>query len=850
MEKDLYLHEAVFGWNNWSLVVPQPGRSISYKRNDVDRSQTVAVERVDNLADPDFPLTIAATVPNKSLPPLRFGETYVFRARAVDLAGNGPPLAGAAAISSATTPALRYLRYEPVAAPMLVLRTPLTAGESVEHMVIRSKVGADSIPDESTIFNAKNERHVAPPKTSQRMAELHGAFDSLFGNPSMAYAVAVRESGTFADPGGDVALINAAGAMVDPGPLNQKGEPLPDGYYVIHTSDQPALPYLPDPLAKGVALQPPGVSPFTKDYAGAATWPNLSTFRLALVPEPGSTPTYDVADVVTVRVPKGTMLTVRYSSTLPDAKLDLMARWAAMSPVAKADAMANAGQHWMITPYRELTFVHAVEKPMAAPTIDPVFGVSRTLGDTFVTLRGSIHNHSTSTGQLDLMAAWTETVDRLQLPAAVTDTRAGRVFERTVGYDESTAPFPDPKTCAIVRHEFGDTKHRWVKYRSIATTRYREYFPTLANTPALLQSEGPELAVVNIPSSARPEPPRILYILPTFQWQLSMDKTTSTRAGRGLRVYVDRPWYSSGDDELLGVVVPPSGKIPDELRKYISQWGSDPVWDLAGPSVELAPEHFVSDPTVDTSKTTVMNGLSLAEVDPNQSDMWVTAVGIQPQYNADRRLYYFDIVLDPGETYYPFVRLALARFQPNSLTHAHLSRVVRAEFAQLVADRTASISYNGKTSVDVVVSGFTAKNLLAQRVSSVPGVVGTVRPHDSGPGGGYVSNPSLGGGHLVRAYVERRSDKARGDLGWIRVGPVVVLATFGIPITPHVAYWRGTVNLPSTIGDLAEYRLAVQEIELFETDAATGEIDLEITNPNNVPVRSRLIYFDALPLSP
>jgi hypothetical protein len=69
-------------------------------------------------------------------------------------------------------------------------------------------------------------------------------------------------------------------------------------------------------------------------------------------------------------------------------------------------------------------------------------------------------------------------------------------------------------------------------------------------------------------------------------------------------------------------------------------------------------------------------------------------------------------------------------------------------------------------------------------------------------------------------------------------------------LTPTTAFWRGTVNLPSSMGDGAEYRLAVQELEIFETDSAVADSDLSVTNPNSVPIRSRLVYFDALPLSP
>ena len=54
------------------------------------------------------------------------------------------------------------------------------------------------------------------------------------------------------------------------------------------------------------------------------------------------------------------------------------------------------------------------------------------------------------------------------------------------------------------------------------------------------------------------------------------------------------------------------------------------------------------------------------------------------------RLWYCDLQLDAGASYFPFVRLALARYQPNSIAGEHLSRVVFPDFAQLVAERTAT----------------------------------------------------------------------------------------------------------------------------------------------------------------
>jgi hypothetical protein len=512
-----------------------------------------------------------------------------------------------------------------------------------------------------------------------------------------------------------------------------------------------------------------------------------------------------------------------------------MARWNAMNAAARASTMANGKQHWMLTPYREVSFVHAVEKPLRPPSVDPLT-VARNLGETFVTLTGKITSHSQSTGRLELYAAWTETVDRLSEKKPTMEDRSGRVLERDIGYDEAELALPPP--CEVVRHELGDTKHRWIKYHALATTRYREHFPTLVATPELLQLEGDPTDKINIPNAARPDVPKILYIVPTFEWKLSDDKTQSTRTGRGLRVYVDRTWYSSGDDELLGVLVPNEGEtVPEARKKLVSQWGSDPIWNTSGPSTELAPADFVYDPTDATAKPTVGKALTLGE-----SDLTVTAVGIPPQYNDERQLHYFDIVLDPGNSYFAFVRLVLARFQPYSLDGAHLSRSVRADFAQLVADRTAAITYHD-TSVDVSVSGLMPTSLVELETHQGP---------SSGPlklvHGGLNPNRAAGKGRLVNAYVEQRKKPKLGDLGWQMLGDATYLQPYTQSSTPDIVYFRGSVPLPASFGDSTEYRLVVEEREIFETDLTILEPGLPVDGPTGA-YRTRLVYLDTLPLS-
>src|SRR5262249_29187005 len=117
-------------------------------------------------------------------------------------------------------------------------------------------------------------------------------------------------------------------------------------------------------------------------------------------------------------------------------------------------------------------------------------------------------------------------------------------------------------------------------------------------------------------NSARPAAPKVLYIVPTFKWNPAPSETgdrqhkwkqsssgkvlESARIGNGLRVYLERPWYSSGDEEQLGVVLreAPRGIITlapgiisaitgsgsggaapnDPLKPFVTQWGMDPIW--------------------------------------------------------------------------------------------------------------------------------------------------------------------------------------------------------------------------------------------------------------------------------
>ncbi|MBK8952838.1 MAG: hypothetical protein IPM85_11710 [Chitinophagaceae bacterium] len=112
----------------------------------------------------------------------------------------------------------------------------------------------------------------------------------------------------------------------------------------------------------------------------------------------------------------------------------------------------------------------------------------REFGSNTAKLNTKLLVHGPSTGQLDIEADWTEWVDdgvhvedspnawnddveRFQVKSKVFHfTTLYLVFEYAFGSVVKNNPFP------AIQHLFNDTKHRKVNYKTIATTRYREYF--------------------------------------------------------------------------------------------------------------------------------------------------------------------------------------------------------------------------------------------------------------------------------------------------------------------------------------------------------------------------------------
>ncbi len=852
---ELYLHEALVTWKGWSLVARRPGRVIP------------APPKTDMVRPTNSIQTNLAIVPDYhvqpgSLPRLRFGDWYRFRLRTVDLAGNGWPADVASSDTFWQSEEVPYFRYEPVPAPALVPQAAMRDGDAIETLVIRSEVLIDDPPSGSGIYNSETTRHVAPPKASQQMVEQHGTLDALFkSDPALAFRLSCKEKGTFMDqeivdpydpvfdaskypaklvPVTGLALVEGSAELPWPDPAPKLGDPLPAGQYVVHQDDQLALPYLPDPLAAGLALRTGLGGVAIHRFRGA--WPDLQPFRLILRSgTPDITPLSD--GNVEITLEEGTMARLRYSSlprsdsTLPVAEqIRCLAFAQDLSDTLFNSAML--GQHWMLTPYRELLLVHAVQKPLADPVVQ--IGAYKELGKTYAQLTGNVTSESHSTVQAEIHAHWTEPVDIGDDGPKPVEHQA-YVFTRKIAYEEPVAPIPKEKGGNPPRHEFGDTKHRMVSYRAVGTTRYKEYFPPeITSDKANITRKGPHTELVNILSSARPDPPRVLYVVPTFRWETSADGLTSKRVGRGLRVYLDRPWFSSGAGELLAVALaktPISADDMDDIRAYVSEWGADPLRNDTPPTAELVPQRF-------TNRALVLPEVELAE----RHDVTVRAVGFPVEYAAGRKLWRCDIEMDIGSLYFPFVRLALARLQPNSVTSprdVRLSNVVKTEFAQLTADRTVTLVL-APGSVRVTLSGVSALNDYGV---TQPAPAATPAP----PGSGLNPAPARGVDRNVVVHIERRpriaSTAPKNPVDWKQVGDELTLPSYSSKLAPAEVFWSRDV--PWADRDTAyEYRLVVREYEIYFTDPeVAGTIDQPI---GFIPVSAaqRLVHLDTIPLRP
>lgn len=841
--KDLLMNETILTWRGWSLAAPRPGLPVS--KDEFPGPDGFPDPK--NTAAAGVPIEITAKVRPGTLPRLRFGKRYRLRLRSVDLAGNSVALdSGAPAVDSEITTALvTHRRFEAVPSPAAVHRKPRTQTETNERLVVRSS-DFDG-PGENTELSS---RHLVLPKTSQIMAEEHGMYDVDAGGQAplrvSAYADIVARESQSLDPL----------TTVDPNDPNDS--------YIDQNSVPP--PYLPDPLARGVSVVGlPGRSsddPLLQRLGDDQSWPDYGALRLDLSKADGDDGYTERPDALNVQLAAGSSRSIRIGCFVDEADLDLLALFGwfegepDVDPVAleQLRTAATRGLVHTLTPSRRYTLVHAVRQPATAPSHFGTFARARSAGDTFARISGNALFHAASTGKLDLIASWSEPVDRGPGTPVPTTREVRRASVGTVPQDQVDAAGQFGVTMDI-RHDFLDTKRRRVDYRLVATSRYVEefrkrttaVFPAADSTVTLpdlghgviassvnvrsldgssayrpdvdfrVEGDGTtvrsvtggglplgtQVAVdyvaapitresgdrqVDVPSSARPAAPVVRDVVPAFQWSRSSrrgigkipNSVTSSKKGNTLRIHLERPWFSSGEGELLGVVVPRafSGGLPSPaMAPFVTLWGQDPTVDSPG-----LPGRVPTAGDFPAAEQLRVNS-SL----PGAPDL-VDVAGHAVAYDEEREIWYSDIVIDPGIAYQPFVRLSLVRFQPNSVTDLHLSSAVPVSIMQLTADRTLTVLQGGNDrTYDLILTGI-------------------------------FSGPRLGlsARDVVRVTVEEKTRPAAGDAGWVsRSSSTLTYKSLN-------RRYEGRSVLPSSPTP-GRYRLVVEQFERIETQDHPGE---------------------------
>jgi hypothetical protein len=568
------------------------------------------------------------TVPGAQ-PRLRFGASYRLRLRVADIAGGGLAIDDPLA-ENQTTQVVSYGRYEPVGSPdvLAVEGAPMLPGESVFEVVVRSD--RDMTP---TQFAAANPAYS---DTSIRLLE-----------PPRT-AIGMAEQHKMMDD------LDAAQSWAIVAP-------------VLTGADPASRIALPDPAASGVAGYTDGMA--APAVLAWPKWPAVAPkgVKVQARVDPQEPVVGWRDDDLVIALAQAATASVEISSTLRETFEAHMAAKLDLRP--DAAAAARIGRHPLVTPAIRVQATHAVRQPLR----DPAGGldVLRDAAATSATLHPRIAMFdidSASTAKVEVSADWTEpddVVTRTIVDSSVRDLRV----------DRGDADFAEPLV-----HEFGDTRHRQVAYTVRAISRFRHCF--LPEEPDALFAATLRTGTVTVPSTAQPPALKLLGTAPAFDWRIDAStggKTIRVRDGL-LRIALARPWFATGEGEQLAIVVAGDGVPAADVHDLVSEAARDPIWATTAPVRWLDADRF-SRAAGPLAVLTPPGASSAVHVVPHEvfydpaADHWCCDVAIEG--------------LD--DSYAPLVRLAVARYQAQSLNGCSLSAIARTDFVPLLPRRTLTI---------------------------------------------------------------------------------------------------------------------------------------------------------------
>jgi hypothetical protein len=487
----MVVHEAIVRWDGWSLAAPRPGGQINDDGSLTPglgnpmppTSETDAAGNINPQFSAEYSVPAAGiqvtdpvsgqVIGTTGLPLLRYGQSYQYRARAVDLGGwSIPPNSTEASTTTVTT---THCRWEPVRPPLIVPTAALTAGEGSLVMVIRD-FGPGGEPPSPPVSNA---RWLFPPRVHQVMAEEHGFCDTPVGG---------FEYGANVAPLPNPAVYGALGQYTDgslstiPGVVTESAGTSQTPYLILpipETGAPPPTPvtWLPDPAAFGISIgglqqgegefsvatvipsnfpvpdgsdnfldvwaPPIGTNTVVRAWEGWTTaWPVVNGKVLSVVssttnptpstlrakpvwtPFPGGDGPYES---MTMTVVPGSVYILQISS-ISSQRMGLgyyspigmmgILNWISESTTiptryqSLGSAFPYLGIIEQVTPPANLVVVYAVLLPQVAPSFSPSLTLTRAYNDTTVAIADSDYAVDyPSTSLVTFSSTWTDPLD-------------------------------------------------------------------------------------------------------------------------------------------------------------------------------------------------------------------------------------------------------------------------------------------------------------------------------------------------------------------------------------------------------------------------------------------------------
>lgn len=298
---------------------------------------------------------------------------------------------------------------------------------------------------------------------------------------------------------------------------------------------------------------------------------------------------------------------------------------------------------------------------------------------------------------------------------------AGGTAERVdLTFERDTAP-------RALNYDFGDTIARKVDVRVVALSRYAAFFE--GQQPAK-GGNGDDYTRVSdvetlwVPATSRPP----VASLKKFE-KVPFASFVTTGVPGNYEVtrspLIELRFADidvSGEDELIGIVCPTAdqqdiGKLDSAtgFGRFLSRQGHDPMFESGHVEPWLADRYFPGATVRELNMPYIAPGD--APNDPPKTAP-VQVFGLRPAFDRKHGDWVLRLALDSGQSYAPFVRLGLTRWQPHAIAGEELSLPVPS-LHRVHPNRVVSATFTGSDRLLVKVRGQAYR-----RTATPPGTMG------------------------------------------------------------------------------------------------------------------------------